>query len=185
MGRDARPEEPADVVPAAATEHEARGGEHAAGVQPPRRAPPWARWHRELDARDRPTASHDACELSDGRRRVRDVAQQVGEREGVERRVGERQLLAAPEHEPDAIGEAGGRDGPLAPPEHALGQVDADDRRRRARGQGAGDRARSARDVEDPARRRGDDVSDGLVVPATVLSEREQLCEAVVPRDDR
>ena len=61
----------------------------------PERAPR----HAELEAGDDTTGLHDPRERAQGGRGIGDVAEQVREREGVERLVGVRELLGTADHE--------------------------------------------------------------------------------------
>src|SRR5881397_2170578 len=90
--RDASREETPSLAPFA--RHEAtEGGQPEARVDRPCRVRRPGRRHRELERRDTTAGSYDARELAQGRSRIVDVAQQVGEREVVELAVRERESL--------------------------------------------------------------------------------------------
>src|SRR5439155_15823171 len=98
---DARAEEAPDLAPS--------GRDHPAGerqpdphVELPGRPPRPAR-KRELEHRDRSTWVHRARQLAERCADVLDVAEKVGEREAVERRVVEREALRVALDDPDPV----------------------------------------------------------------------------------
>ena len=106
----------------------------------PEAAPERHRRDAELERGDRPARLHHPGQLGERRRRVVDVAEQVGERERVEGGVLEGQRLRAALDELDAVAEACALDARAAGGEHVGALVDADDACSRA-----GGRARSRR----------------------------------------
>ena len=115
---DRRAEEAADVVPALRRDAAERG-EADADVEIPERPPDPAR-NAELEVRDRPARAHDAGELGERGGRIVDVAQEVGEREVVERGVGEGDRRGGRLHELDAVAEPAPRHG-----EHVRALIEA------------------------------------------------------------
>ena len=151
-----------------------------AGVQQPR-CPPRPRRHAEFEGSDRAARAHHARELVQRGQRIVDVAQQVGERERVELRVGERQPLRLPADELDPCGELGvsgelrARGG-----EHILALVHADDRAPVGADELLGHQAGASRDVEHAVLGDGVDPRDEGAPPARILAEAEQRADAIV-----
>ena len=148
--------------------------------------PPDAARHAELEARDRPAGLHDSRELAQRRRRVVDVAQQVGERERVELAVLERQRRARrpPAGEPCASPR---RAPPVAAPSSSISGalVDADDVAVLLAHELERDRGGAGGDVEHRVGRPRVDPRDEEAPPARVLAEREHRAPAVVGRAER
>ena len=101
--RDVRAEEAPDLEPRPPPGHATGQREDAARVQPPPSPPEPARGHVELEAGDGAPGLHHPGQLAERRRRVGHVAQEVGERQGVEGPVGEGQPLGLPGDELDAV----------------------------------------------------------------------------------
>ena len=150
---DARAEEAADLAPARRDDG-SRRRQPDSHVELPERPPDAAR-QAELEHRHRPAGPHDAGELAQRRGHVVDVAQEIRERERVELRVGERQLLGASLAQLDPVAQPGVLDA-LAPGREHLGAlVDPDDRAGRpARDELDRHGRRSRRDVEHALARR-------------------------------
>ena len=148
------------------------GGHHEPGVRTPERFGPAGGGHRELERRDRPAGPYDAGQFVERRAGVVHVAEQVRERERIERPVAERQPLRVREHAATGVRA-----------EHLLAGVQRRDAvpagRERAR-----DQPRAARDVED--RRAGGRAHpvDEEPTPARVLSERQHRAHPLVLRRD-
>jgi hypothetical protein len=130
---------------------------------------------------------HGGRERSQHRRRVVDVAEQVGVRERVDGGRLERQPLGVGLDQVDPVGQAGGGDARPGAREHVGALVDPDHPARVAAGERHRHGARPGGDVgHDRALvvgRRSERVHHH-VVPAPVLPEREQLGPAVVVRRD-
>ena len=77
----------------------------------------------ELEAGDRPTRTHDPCELAQRGRGIGDVTEEIRERERIERCVGKRKLLGSPLDELDVLGKPPARFG-----QHFGALVERDDR---------------------------------------------------------
>ena len=105
--RDVGSEEASDPTPLATARDVARNRQHAARVQPPPEPPEPVRRDRELQACDRRARLEDACELAQRRGGIGDVAQQIGERQRVERVVGKRKPFGLPDDEPHAARRSG------------------------------------------------------------------------------
>src|SRR5689334_22286587 len=103
--RDVGTEEPPDTTPLTAAGHIPRDGQYGACVRPPPGSPERGGGNRELEARDCSARPEDPRELGQRRRRVRDVTQQVRERERIERLVGEREVFGLPDEELYAVRE--------------------------------------------------------------------------------
>ena len=104
--------------------------------------------HAELQRGHPAARAHDAGQLAHRRRRILDVAQQVGERQRVEARVLERQALGLPLdelHTRALAREARPRSG-----EHLRALVETDDGAVRTSAQLGSDHPRAGRDIEDP-----------------------------------
>jgi hypothetical protein len=108
------------------------------------------------------------------------VAQEVGEGEGVEGPVGERELLGPAGHEPDPVGETAPLHVRPSLEEHLRGQVDADHLGGRPVGELEGDTGRPGGHVQHPVRPLGDDVPHHRPPPPAVLAEGQQGGEPVV-----
>ncbi len=134
----------------------------------------------ELEVGHYPAGADHPGQLPQGGGRVRHVAQQVGEGEGVERGVGERQLLPPADEQRNAPGLAVVGHTGHPGPQHLAAQVDPGDL-----GAGAGrDLAchpgRAGRHVEHRSRIGGGDRVDHRPAPPTVLAEREDFGQPVV-----
>ena len=139
----------------------------------------------ELEHRHGSAWSDDAGELAHRGGDVVDIPEEVCERDGVELRVGERQLLGARLAQLDAVAQARTLASFASCGEHLLALVDADDRPA-AVGAGKLDRAGggSTRDVEHAPRLRRDPGHEERA-PAWVLAEGEEARVAVVRRAER
>ena len=139
----------------------------------------------ELQHRHRSTRTHDAGELAERRGRVVDVAQQVGDGQGVERCVGERQRLGSSLVQLDPRGEPAGSDASARDGEHVGAPVDADDRAAVLPDELERDRARAGGDVQHACVRSEIEPRDQEPTPAWVLAEREKPRIAVVRGAER
>ena len=160
-----------------------RGRQPAArrGRRPPRRRAEAAADGTENSSMAmRPPGFDDAGELPHGRRRVVDVAEQVGEGQPGESGVVEGKVLGAALAELDALGEAGGRDPRASCVEHLRALVDADDLAAVPAGELDRDGRRPRGDVEHGVARPGLDPRDEKRAPARVLPEAEQARVAIV-----
>src|SRR2546430_13579782 len=175
---DAAAEEIANLVPAG-RDDPSRRRKHGTDVGAPERPPESGR-NGELEARDRAAGADDARELRQGRARIVDVAEQVGDRERVERGVLERQVLGARLDQLYRCGQVLARDR-----EHLRALVDADDRAAVLAEQLPCDRARAGRDVENFVARACLDPRDEKPAPLRVLSERKQPGVALVGGAER
>ena len=132
-----------------------------------------------------PPGAHDAGKPGERRRRVVDVAEQVGERQPGEARLGERKLLRPPLLEPNARAETRLLD-PRAPfCEHLRALVDPDHRAAVATRELDRHRSRAGGHVEHDFARRGLDPRDEEAPPARVLPEAQQRRVAVVGGAER
>jgi hypothetical protein len=129
----------------------------------------------KFEHRDVAAGAHDAGQLPQRGGRIIHVAQQVGERQSVERRVVERELLGARFDQLDFLVNPRPRDG-----EHFAALVDAHDRAPEAAAELADDGTRAACDVEHAVRRAGIEARYEESPPPRVLSEREEPGVAVV-----
>src|SRR5450759_1981827 len=84
MALDVRAEKPADVPPSLSAEQQACGRQQRARVGPPYGAPDHARRDVEVEARHVAARPDHTGELRHGRVWIVDVAQQVGEADGIE-----------------------------------------------------------------------------------------------------
>src|SRR5207253_10724212 len=128
---------------------------------------------------DRPARAHDARELAQRRERVVDVAQEIRERESVELRVAERELLGARLHEAHAVRP------PARGREHLRALVDADDGAAVLPDELAPDQPRPRRDVEHRLSGPDVDARDEEAAPARILAEGQQRAVTVVRRPER
>jgi menaquinone-9 beta-reductase len=179
---DVGTEEAADVEPGPTAEHGAGEGQHDPRVETPAPTPDPVRWNRELEAGDNAAWAHDPGQLGDCCRRIRDVAKQVREREGVERGVGKRQPLTLAEYQGDPVVQTSSRHVAATFAQHVLAQVEAGDLGGQARRQFERDAGRAGGDIEHGGRRGRDHVVDHLASPSTVLAEGQHRGQAVVPR---
>ena len=175
---DRRAEERPDLAPAAA-DHGAGGRKADPDVELPERPPEPGR-DAELEPGDRAAGTDDPRQLAQRRRRVVDVAEQVGEREPVELAVGEGQAVGARLDELDAAVHA-----PAGLGEHVRALVDADDRASLLAHELARDGAGPGRDVEHAVARPGLDPGDEEAPPARILAVGEERGVAVVGRPER
>ena len=135
----------------------------------------------ELDHPDPPARLDDASELTHRRRTVVDVAQQIGEREGVELTVGERQPLGLAADERDSRGERRGlgqscpRDG-----EHRLALVEPHDLAVAATGKRERDQPGAGRDVEQALAGTRLNGGNQRAAPARVLAEAQDRTHQVI-----
>ncbi len=186
---DVGAEEGPDARPAATAEQPSADRQDQTRVGAPGPPPRYGARDVELEARDRAAGTYDPGELTQCRRGVGHVAQQVGEGQRVEHAVVERQRLAAAEDQRDAALETRLGDPLTTDGQHVGRDVDADDpcvaacrelqRYPGGAGGDVGDRRRSVT-------QRG---VDHHATPAGVLAEREHLGETVVAlgqrREDR
>ena len=183
-GADARPEEPADLAPARGYDS-AQHGKACADPELPAGARERVPRHRELEGGDSPARADDPDELTERRRRVVHVAQEVGEGERVEGRVLEGERLGAPFAELDPPAEPGELDAAPADGEHVGALVEPDDGAAVASRELDGDGGGAGGDVEDGVAGPGFDPRDEKAPPARVLPEAEQGCVAVVRGSER
>ena len=175
---DARAQEAAGAIPAGAAGR-AHGGQADPRPGPPGRIP-GARGHEELERRHLAAGADRAGQLAQHRRRVVDVAQQIGVHERVHRRILERQRLGLALHQLDAAVQPGRRHPLAAAGEHRLVLVDPDHAAAVAPGDRHGDGGGAGGDVGHDRVRPDRQPVDQQVVPAPVVAEREQLRPAVV-----
>ena len=129
----------------------------------------------------RPPGLTDAGELAQGRRRVLDVAKQVGEGQVVELAVLEWQRFSFTADELDARGEVGVCAQPRRRLREHLGTlVESHDPAAVAAHQGRGDHAGAGRHVEHAVLRPGAHLSDHRPSPARILAEAESGAGGVV-----
>src|SRR6266699_2554503 len=147
---------------------------------PPRKSPTSCQPGETIRPAAGSTAPTEARELPQGRARIVDVAEQVGDRERVERGVLERQVLSARLDQLYRCGQVLARDR-----EHLRALVDADDRAAVLAEQLPCDRARAGRDVENFVARACLDSRDEKPAPLRVLSERKQPGVALVVGAER
>ena len=126
-------------------------------------------------ARDDAALAHNPRKLRESRLGFVDVAQQIRERQRVERAVAKRELFSSAGNELNAAFEATVNDALTPLHEHAFGQIDTDNLSRRSPCQLQGDARRSARHVQDCRRSCGNDVIDHRPAPSPVLAHREHL----------
>ena len=142
-----------------------------ADVELPQR-PPDATRQTELERRHDPTGSHDPRQLGKCDYRILDVADQVRERERVERAVGKRKLLGAALAQRDPVGQAGGLDPRLRAGEHLGLWSMPTTRQPFCRDELDRHRGRPGRHVEHRAVGPALDPGDEEPPPARVLSQR-------------
>ena len=152
-----------------------------ARVEPPRGAPEPIGRYEELEAGHRRAGLEDPGELAQRGRGVGDVAEEIGEGERVDARVGNGQLLTAAGQERDAVSHPGGSDVRLAAPQHRFGEIDPGDEGRRPTAELERDPGGAGGDVEHPLGSGRNDVVDHRPAPPAVLSEGEHLGQRVVP----
>ncbi len=117
------------------------------------------------------------------RRRVLDVAEQVGEGQMVELAVAERQRLRLTPHQLDARRKSRiALEPPPCPGEHVGALVESDDAAAVGANERLGHEARAGRDVEDAIALGGADGRHHRPPPARVLAEAEERPEGVVAR---
>ena len=180
---DARPKKGADLVPAGRDEP-ARDREPDPHIQLPERTPEASR-EPELERRDCPAGPDDTRELAERSRGLLDVAEEVREREPVERAVLKRQLHRASLDEPDPFRQPRYLDPTAANVQHLGALVEADDLAARLPRELDCDGRRSSRHVEHLVAGPGLDSRDEEAAPARILPEREQTAPAVVCRPER
>jgi hypothetical protein len=169
---DARAEERADLTPARGDQHPG-GGQADPHPELPRRTGDASR-EAELEHRDRPSRPDDACQLTEGRQRVSHVAEQVREREPVERTVVERQPLGLALDELDPVAQGGGLDAPPSLGEHLPALVEPDDAATRAARELDRHGSRPGCHVQHPVDRSDVHPGDEEAAPARILSEGEE-----------
>jgi hypothetical protein len=179
--RDVRPEEPSDAIPRTTAGHIPRYREHAACVEPPPGAPEPTRGDSKLEARDRGARFQHPRQLAQRRGRILDVAQEIRECQRVERRVRNGQTLGSSGYELHAARDAGSVDPRLSDAQHRLGQINTDDMHPVVSGEIECDARGAGCDVEYRTVTESVDMRDHLAPPATVLPERQQFLEQVVP----
>src|SRR5438309_2459896 len=157
-----------------------RGRHDGARVDAPARAPECARRHEEVETRHATRGPKHPRELSKRGRRVGHIAQQVRERDGVERLGLKRQLLGARVLEPDPVVETRARYVFSADLRRRLADVDPNDFRIGRGGEGDGDAGGAGRDVKDATRPESRDVMHQRAAPLAVLAQRQNLRQAVV-----
>jgi len=145
----------------------------------PERAPE-APGHAELEARDHPSRANHPRELPERRRRILDVAQQVGEGEPVEGAVGKRQPIGLADDELDVGAEAAASHG-----EHLRALVEPDDRAARPAAKLPRDGSGAGRDVEDAVAAACLDPRDEEGAPAWILAVGEERGSPFVRRSER
>ena len=177
---DARPQETTHLIPRA-RHHPAQQRQPQAGVHTPQPAQRRDRRDAELEHPDPAAGLDHAGELAHGARPIIDVAQQVGEREGVELAVGERQPLGLAGDERDPLSQPGHGGQPRARRgQHGLTLVQADDLASALAHELGGDHAGPCRDIEDALAGRRMQAGDQRPAPAGVLSEAEHRAHAVI-----
>ena len=139
----------------------------------------------ELEHRDRPSRPDDPCQLPQGRQRIVHVAEEVREREPVERRVVERQPLGLALDELDSVAQGGGVDAPPSLREHLAALVEPDDAAPRAARELDRDRRGPGRHVQHRVVRPDVHPGDEEAAPARILSEGEEARVPVVRRPQR
>jgi hypothetical protein len=180
---DARSQKGPDLVPAGRDKPPCEG-EPDPYVELPERTPEPAR-EPELERRDSPAGPDDARQLAQCRRGLLDVAEEVREREPVERAVLERKLVRAALDEPDPFRQPSCFDLPVACGQHLGALVEADDPAACLPDELDRDGCRPRRHVEHFVAGPGLDPRDEEAAPAWVLAEREQTAPAVVRRPER
>ena len=136
---------------------------------------------RELEPGDRAAGTDDPRELVQRDGGIVHVAEEIGEREGIERRVGKRQLLRASLDERDAC-----RHAPPCLGQHLRALVETDHGATRLPDSSSRrDRSRSRRDVQHGLPRAHVDARDEEAAPARILAEGQQRRIAVVRRPER
>jgi menaquinone-9 beta-reductase len=180
---DRRPEEAAYLIPLRAASEQTCQRQDPARVSEPPHSEQRIGRHRELEVGYTSAGPHDPRQLPDRRAGVSDVAQQVRERQRIERGVSERQLLTTSEQQPDAIILAALGDPLATAAQHLLGEVDCGDRRARTLAEHEGHAGRPGGYVEHLPRRwvHRDDSIDHGGPPAAILAERKHLSQRVVP----
>jgi len=150
-------------------------------VHPPQRAQHWGPGNAELDHGDPTARLDDPRELAHRRRAVVYVAQQVGEAQRIELRVGERKLLGLAQHEADLRSQLPVQRGARpSGAEHRLALIDRHDLATRAPGQRRRDHPGAGGDVQDALSGPRLQGSDQRPAPARILAEAEQRAHAVV-----
>jgi hypothetical protein len=175
---NARPEEPPDLVPAR-RDHAAEDRQADADVQLPGGTPRRA-GDRELERSDRPARPHDPSELAQRRAGIVDVAEEVRERHGGERRVRKRERFRPAPDQLDPVGEAGRGDALATRGEHLRTLVDPDDAAPGTAHELDRDRRGPGGDVKHAVVLPRFDARDEEPAPARVLAEREEAAVTVV-----
>ena len=177
--RDAVGEEAADLGPAGGNES-SRHRQTDADIRLPGCTGDWILRYAELESGNRPAGPDHAGQLGEGRRGIVDVAEEVRERERVERRVREGKVIGVAVDELDL-----GRDSLARHREHLHALVEAHHAATLPAYELDRDRAGARGDVEHGVARRCGDAPDEEAPPAAVLAEREQPRIAVVRRSQR
>ena len=131
----------------------------------------------ELERGDHPTRANDAGKFAKRFTGVVHVAEQVGERQPVEGRVGERELFCISTDERDARGNA-----LCGFSQHFGALVEADDRAACTTRELSGDGARAGSHVQHGVLASSVEPGDEEGAPTGILAEREQPCVTVVSR---
>src|SRR5207302_9445519 len=177
---DVRTKKPAGPPPGSATKRVTRRSHHEAGVNAPAGAPQRAWRYKEVEARQTPRGPKHSGELGEGCRGVGDVAQQIGEGDGIERLRWKRQLFGACVLEPDTAVETRVGNVFAADLQHRLADVNPDDVRLRRRRERDGHTRGPRGDVEDETRPEARDMMHQLAAPMGVQAQRKNLRQAVV-----
>ena len=176
---DARAEEAADLAPAGrhrATEQ--RQADVDVGV--PQQTLGLASRHVELQRGDPPSGAYDPSELLERLGRLVDVAEEVGEGQGVEGFRLERQLLGAPLDQVDLLSETGSLHASPAGVDHPAALIHTDDRAPVPAHELDGNGCGAAGDVEDDILRLGLDSGNEKAPPARILTETQEAADPVV-----